>query len=499
MRRLGLGWAPLALVAVLVTGVGLYLTGRLELRWRAPAGDAHQHGEGEKKGDAHGEGEAESRVSGDKAILDAEAIKVAGIQVAPATTGSVAVTLPVTGEVRVPDQRLAQVTARIAGIVREIHRARGDVVSAGTPLLTLESADLADGRAAYAGATTDLRIAEERVDLWRRQKEAGFSVASAGVAGNWVELDQALAEQQAAQTDKTVAENAYGRMKELHDRGLRSRTELIAAEADLARAAARADAAARRLVVLGTVADTELARARQKLEASRGRLRAFGAEPIGGSLVNAAVPGGSNRFVVASPIPGVVADRQVTVGESVDPTSKVFAIADPSEVWVTVALYDKDVVAVRPGMPAVVRVQGLGDTTFRGEVLQLGTQVDEKTRTLPVRVLIKNQRAPGSKDGWVLRPGMFATVDLETSRKSAAVVVPLAAVQSVDGQDVVFVETALSEGAAFQRRPVKIGTRDEARVEVLEGLQAGERVVVANAYLLKSEFERSKIGQGHAH
>jgi cobalt-zinc-cadmium efflux system membrane fusion protein len=98
-----------------------------------------------------------------------------------------------------------------------------------------------------------------------------------------------------------------------------------------------------------------------------------------------------------------------------------------------------------------------------------------------------------------LRPGMFATVDLETSRKVAAVLVPAGAVQTLGGRDVVFVETALSEGAAFQRRLVKLGTRDGARVEVVEGLQPGERVVVANAYLLKSEFERSKIGHGHAH
>ena len=63
----------------------------------------------------------------------------------------------------------------------------------------------------------------------------------------------------------------------------------------------------------------------------------------------------------------------------------------------------------------------------------------------------------------------------------------------------VFIETLLTEGAAYQRRPVKLGARDQDVVEILDGITPGERVVVANAYLLKSEFERSKISHGHQH
>jgi cobalt-zinc-cadmium efflux system membrane fusion protein len=243
------------------------------------------------------------------------------------------------------------------------------------------------------------------------------------------------------------------------------------------------------------VAETEATKARQKAEAARARLRALGAEPGGA----AATAGSSSRFVVRSPIAGIVTDRQVTVGESVEPTTRVFALADLSEVWVVGALHDRDVAAITPGMAAVVRVQGLADLAVRGQVVQIGPQVDDKTRTLPVRVAVRNQALPRKGGGWALRPGMFATIDLETSRKAAAVLVPTAAVQTLGGQDVVFVETALSEGAAFQRRAVKLGTRDDKTVEVTDGLAAGEKVVVANAYLLKSEFERSKIGHGHAH
>ena len=486
-------WPVVALVAVFAVGLGLWITGRLQLHWRAPstaavAKDEHGHDEGKGKGEeSHGDKE-ESRVKGDKAILDADSVKAAGLKGEPVRRGTVGVALEASGEVHVPDERIAHVTPRVSGVVREIYKARGETVAVGGALAVIESADLGEARAAYDAASTDAKLAEANLQAWKRRTQAGGSDGGAQVG--WLELDQAVAEQQTAQTEKAVAERTFARLKELHDRGLRSRTELLAAEADLARAQSRAEAAQRRIAVMGALADTELARARQRLEAAQAKLRA-----LGGDAANI-VGGGSARVIVRSPIAGIVTVRELTVGQTVEATAKVFSIADLSEVWVTAALYDRDVAAVRQGQPATVRVQGLGDAVLKGRVIQVGPQVDEKTRTLPVRISVRNQVGG---NGLVLRPGMFATVALETSRKADVAVVPVGAVQTLDGQSVVFVETELSEGAAYQRRLVKLGARDGEVVEVVEGLTAGERVVVTNAYLLKSEFERSKIGGGHAH
>src|SRR6185369_5598154 len=122
VMRLRVHWASGILALVLVTAGVLFVTGRLQLHWRpaAPSGsdehaDGHGHGKEEK-------GEEEGRVVGDKALLDADAIKVAGIRTAPVEKGSVAVALQVTGEVELPDQRLANVTARLPGVVREVYR-----------------------------------------------------------------------------------------------------------------------------------------------------------------------------------------------------------------------------------------------------------------------------------------------------------------------------------------------------------------------------------------
>ena len=497
-------WASAALVLVLVTGGILFMTGRLQIHWRpaaqsGSADDGHDHGKEEK-------GEEEGRVVGDKALLDADAIKAAGIRTAPVEKGSVAVALQVTGEVELPDQRLANVTARLPGVIREVYRARGDRVVVGTPLCAIESAELGEARAAYVAALADARVVEANSQAWQSHGRARGG--EAGSAAGWVELEQALAEQAAAQAERAVAERNLARMRELQERGLRSRTETLTAEADVSRATVRSEGAARRLAVLGAVAETEKNRALARVEAAATKLKALGVEP--GEIAQLGAAGRAeitSRFVVKSPIAGIVAEQLVTVGQTVDAASKIFTVMDLSQLWVTGALHDRDVAAVRPGVAAVVHIEGLNggverggvNRGFKGRVVQIGPQVDEKTRTLPVRVAIQNVVLPGGGDTYALRPGMFAMVDLETARKRDVLVVPAAAVQTIGGKPVVFVETALTEGAAFERRPVVLGARDADVAEVTEGLRPGERVVVANAYLLKSEFERAKISPGHAH
>jgi cobalt-zinc-cadmium efflux system membrane fusion protein len=490
-------WAVAVLLLVIVTAAGLFATGRLEFHARpGERVDAHDHSHDKEEA----ADEEESRVSGDKAIFDAEALRASALRTAPAEKGSVGVLLQVTGEVQVPDERIAHVTPRVAGVVRDIFKARGDVVAAGTPLAVIESVDLGETKAAYVAALADLQVAEANLRQWQAVRGGGGTAARAGGSG-WIELDQALAELDTARTERAVASRNLARLKELHERGLRSRTELLAVEADEQRAAARAEAAERRLTVLGTVAETERARARQRRDAALSKLRAFSVQPAEiERLESEGASDVTSRFTVRSAIAGMIADRNLTLGETVESTAKLFSVVDLSEVWIKAALYDKDLASIRQEMPAIIRVTGLPDATFRGRVRQIGPSVDEKTRTLPIRIAVSNRPVNGTGERFPLRPGMFATVDLETSRRPGAVIVPVSAIQTVGGQAVVFVETPLSDGAAaFQRRPIVAGARDSKVVEVVQGIEPGERVVIANAYLLKSEFERSKISHGHAH
>ena len=148
------------------------------------------------------------------------------------------------------------------------------------------------------------------------------------------------------------------------------------------------------------------------------------------------------------------------------------------------------------GDGVTVEVDAYPATPFTGEVAYLGSSVQSETRTARARIEVPNPEGR-------LRPGMFARVrifDPHTSAGAAdaveVIAVPEAAVQRDGDRSVVFV--ALGEGH-FEPRTVKLGRHGEGFVEVLEGVVAGELVVVEGAFFLKSERAREELGGGHSH
>jgi cobalt-zinc-cadmium efflux system membrane fusion protein len=114
--------------------------------------------------------------------------------------------------------------------------------------------------------------------------------------------------------------------------------------------------------------------------------------------------------------------------------------------------------------------------------------MDEKSRTVKIRINLANP------DGR-LRPGMFATVNLELPGRQEALSVPSSAILSNEGRDFVFVHR---DGNYFLRRPIVRGIEQNGRTEVMLGLEAGQTVVADGAFLLKSDVLRSKMGAGCA-
>lgn len=452
MVRLKSSFAWFALVLVLGAGAGLYLTGRLEVRWSGISDREDHRKEGaqphvEEDGEHH---EEQSHVVDGKVVLDAETLRASGIRTAPVMKGSVALSLRATGEVQLAEGRFAHVTPRIPGVIREIHRTIGDPVAVGTPLCTIESVELGEARAGFVSA----------------------------------------------RSERTLAERNYHRWKQLYEEGLKTQNEFWVAENKFTRVKLREDAVRNKLKALG-IGTEEIA-----------ALEQAGSRAVG------------NRYEISSPIAGSVLERQLTLGEYVEAKDQLFLVADLSEVWVQTAVYERDLTAVQRGMLGRVYVLGFPGVSFEGRVTYVGQKVDEKTRAVPLRVAVKNRPLPDSEEPFALRPGMFATVDLETSRKTDVRVVPLAAVQTVNSETVVFMQSTRPEhakhrgsttgrdtheaevgkfgSATFERRPVTLGARDAEVAEVIHGIEPGEAVVVENAYLLKSEFEKSQIGEGDA-
>ena len=193
------------------------------------------------------------------------------------------------------------------------------------------------------------------------------------------------------------------------------------------------------------------------------------------------------RYEILAPITGRIIERHIVHGESLNAGEQVFVIADLSSVWGHLTLYQRDLSAVQEGQSArIVGTHDLGST--QATVVYVSPILDEQTRTTTARVVLDN-----AKGNW--RPGMFIRAELAASEREAAIVVPRSAIQEIDGETVIFIET--SEG--IERRDVRLGDNDTDSVEVLSGLRLGERYVVSGGLALKTELNKSEMSDGHAH
>ncbi len=183
---------------------------------------------------------------------------------------------------------------------------------------------------------------------------------------------------------------------------------------------------------------------------------------------------------VYAPISGFVIEKNVVQGQMVDAGMKLYRIADLAVVWVIAEIYEQDLPFVQLGQEAVVKAASLPDREFRGRVTYVYPTVDEKTRTARVRLEFENP-------GYFLKPGMFVSAEIQADLPGPALLVPDAAVLRSGARNTVFV--ALAEGR-FEPREVTLGVEaEDSLIQVLSGLQAGDRIVTSGQFLLDSESQ----------
>lgn len=183
---------------------------------------------------------------------------------------------------------------------------------------------------------------------------------------------------------------------------------------------------------------------------------------------------------VLAPRDGIVMEKMVVEGQMADAGMKLFRIADLGTVWVLGQLYEQDLPYVKLGQEAVVTLPYLPDRAFRGRVTYIYPSVDDKTRTVKVRMEFHNP-------GYQLKPGMFATVELRSELARDAILVPDLAVLRSGGTDTVFVARP---NGGFEPRTVILGPRAEGGFyQVRNGLKAGEKIVISGQFMLDSESQ----------
>lgn len=273
--------------------------------------------------------------------------------------------------------------------------------------------------------------------------------------------------------------------------------------------------------LLGIVASSDVSAARGRLGQSRARLIAaqsalkrqqqLASEGIGAqrSLIEAEAlvgeitadveglrrqlsvfgSGNAGELRLISPIDGVVVDLHATLGETASADEAVFTITDPTKMWVRGNVPELEIERVKVNTAAVVRLHAYPDLRLDGTVTYIAPSLDEKTRSLPIRVMLETADLR-------LRSGLFGSIELlGGARDERVLVVPIDAVATIDGQQVVFVPA--DEPGTFRAQVIRLGRRAGGLYEVRDGLSDGATLAMSGAFTLKSVLKSGELAEGH--
>ena len=192
----------------------------------------------------------------------------------------------------------------------------------------------------------------------------------------------------------------------------------------------------------------------------------------------------SGSLPVASPISGIVVERNVVTGQAIEATTTAFKIINLVSVWVDGQMNEKDVGRISGQKKAEFALSSYPAESFTGNITYIGQLIDETTRTLTVRAEFSNPK-------FLLKPQMFGELRVPGGNTASAVLVPAEAIVKIDGADCVFIQKTDS---SFDKKAVTLGTSQSELVEIKGGLNEGEKVVVKGAFYLKSELLKSALG-----
>ena len=324
---------------------------------------------------------------------------------------------------------------------------------------------LDERRTARIGSPVDGKVIEVFVEIGDRVpqgKELAHMIGPV-VHEAWAAYRIAIAERRKAQNDLKFAVQTDDRAKRLF-------ADKAVSEQEVQRANANRVSAEEAL----NIVDTEVRRSEEELE------------HLG--ITNSEDPSGETgeQIPVKAPLSGVVLEKLITEGTAVTPGTPLFVVSDLSSLWALAEIDETSISHVKAGVPVEVSVSAYPGETFTGTITWVADMVNPKTRRVTVRCALPNAQGR-------LKPEMYATVMLGEGEPRPVVVVPSSAIQDIDGKPVVFIEEGQGR---YRQRSVTVGPERGGTVEVRSGLRDGERIVVAGAFLLKSELLKSTTPEG---
>jgi len=311
-----------------------------------------------------------------------------------------------------------------------------------------------ENKLAHVGSRVPGRIVEVIANLGDQVKEGD----SLGVIDS-TELGAAQSEYLKAKANLHAQEKSYARAKKLLEGKAISLGEYQKREAEYMTMGAEFKATEDRLHLLGL---------------SEEEVKHIGSEHV----IN-------SKVAVRAPFSGTVIERHATLGEVIEPATKLFTIADLSTLWVIAEVPEKDIPKVKIGLPVEIKVSPYPNDVFEGNLTYIGDQVEPSTRTIKARAEIDNALAK-------LKPKMFATIFITTEVISDVVAIPEEAVQTYEDKKIVFIDKG---NGIFERREVSVGRQVDSYYEIINGVKPGEKVVTKGSFTLKSEAQKGELGE----
>lgn len=306
---------------------------------------------------------------------------------------------------------------------------------------------------------------QERVTELGPRVEAKLVRMIAGL-GDWVERGEAVA---------VFDSVAVGQAKARH-LALEARLETARAEYERERRLARQQISSEAEVL---AAQARFREAQAEAEANRETLRLYGLSRQEIEQIEAGRDTPLSTYRLHTPQAGYVQRRALRPGQTVRGYQTPIRIVDPSRMWVEIAAFEQALPRLEAGQPLRLTVRALPQQEFDGEVFWISDALDSEART--VRLL---GRVPNPERA--LRAGMFGEVAIRTRADTASALVPVAAVQRLDGQSVVFRPTA--QERTFRAEPVATGAEADGHIEIIGGPAPGAQVVAEGAFELKTAF-----------
>ncbi|UUS59077.1 efflux RND transporter periplasmic adaptor subunit [Acinetobacter sp. YH16040_T] len=228
-------------------------------------------------------------------------------------------------------------------------------------------------------------------------------------------------------------------------------------------------------------AENAYRQAQISVQSTQSRLQALGANS-----------GQNGRFIIRAPIAGVISQKDIVVGENVQLADQLFTIEQLKDLWLEFNLAHQYSAQLQKGQNVSFKING-SDQLYSAEIQSLTSQADVQTGRLVVRAKLKQQSAE-------LRPNVMVNVLLADSGTKNVLRVQKSAVQSIEGKDSIFIVESEQKGQVhLKAQALKLGqaSSDGQWLEVISGLDAGQKYISQGSFLLKSELEKDEAGHEH--